>query len=371
MPEHKTRVAILFGGRSAEHDVSRASAANVLRALDPDRYEATAIGITRDGRWIVASAGNGARTGGGALTIPDDGPRLALLPGGQGRALVIEGQAHGVQELPSFDVVFPVLHGPNGEDGTVQGALELSDVAYVGSRVIGSAAAMDKDFAKRLMREAGLPVVPGIVMSATAPISYDAAVSALGSQEVFVKPANMGSSVGVSKARNAGEFDACCRLAFRFDGKILVEQCVTPIREVECSVLEDADGRVRASELGEIVPSDKHGFYSYDAKYLDADGALLRVPADVPAAIADRIRALAIRTFGVLGCEGMARIDFFLHGEEAYVNEANTLPGFTNISMYPRLWEASGLPQPELMDVLIGHAMARQQRLRRLAFDRD
>jgi D-alanine-D-alanine ligase len=216
-----------------------------------------------------------------------------------------------------------------------------------------------------------LPIVPFVAMSSAAPVSYDDAVSALGSQEVFVKPANMGSSVGVSKARTAGEFEAACRLAFRFDSKILIERGVAPIREVECSVLEDADGRVRASELGEIVPSDKHGFYSYDAKYLDADGALLRVPADVPPAIADRIRELAIKTFGVLGCEGMARIDFFLHGEEAYVNEANTLPGFTNISMYPRLWEASGLPQPELMDVLIGHAMARQQRLRKLAFDRD
>ncbi|QOZ25863.1 D-alanine--D-alanine ligase family protein [Bradyrhizobium sp. CCBAU 51753] len=369
MAKHKMRVAILFGGRSAEHDVSRASAANVLRALDPDRYEATAIGITRDGRWIVVPAGNGAGTGSGALTIPDDGPRLALLPGGQGRALALEG--HGVQELPAFDVVFPVLHGPNGEDGTVQGALELSDVAYVGSRVMGSAAAMDKDFAKRLMREAGLPVVPCVVVSAAAPITYDAAVGALGSQEVFVKPANMGSSVGVSKARTAAEFDDCCRSAFRFDSKILVELCIAPIREVECSVLEDAEGRVRASELGEIVPSDKHGFYSYDAKYLDAEGALLRVPADVKPAIADQIRELAIRTFAVLGCEGMARIDFFLHGEQAYINEANTLPGFTNISMYPRLWEASGLPQPALMDVLIGHAMARQQRLRKLAFDRD
>ncbi|MGY4312714.1 D-alanine--D-alanine ligase family protein [Bradyrhizobium sp. JR3.5] len=367
MPERKIRVAILFGGRSAEHDVSRASAANVLRSLDPDRYDPTAIGITRDGRWIVTDAGNGAGTGSGALTIPDQGPQLALLPGGQGRVVVLRGPA----ELPAFDVVFPVLHGPNGEDGTVQGALELSDVAYVGSRVMGSAAGMDKDIAKRLMREAGLPIVPFVAMSSAAPIRYHDAVSALGSQEVFVKPANMGSSVGVSRARTAEEFEAGCRLAFRFDTKILIERGVAPIREVECSVLEDAEGRVRASQLGEIVPSDKHGFYSYDAKYLDADGALLQVPANVPAAVAETIRELAIKTFRVLGCEGMARIDFFLHGEQAFVNEANTLPGFTNISMYPRLWEASGLPQSELMDVLIGHALERHKRSGKLAFERE
>ncbi|QPF81968.1 D-alanine--D-alanine ligase [Bradyrhizobium genosp. L] len=369
MTARKTRVAILFGGRSAEHDVSRASAANVLRSLDPDRYDVTAIGIVRDGRWIAVGAGNGAGTGGGALTIPDDGPQLALLPGGQGRALALEGATS--RELPAFDVVFPVLHGPNGEDGTVQGALELADVAYVGSRVMGSAAAMDKDVAKRLLREAGLPIVPFVAMSAAAPLGYDDAVSALESQELFVKPANMGSSVGVSRARNAAEFEAGCRLAFRFDSKILIERSLAPIREVECSVLEDAEGHIRASLLGEIVPSDKHGFYSYDAKYLDADGALLQVPAMVPPVLADRIRELAIETFRVLGCEGMARIDFFLHGEEAYVNEANTLPGFTDISMYPKLWEASGLPQSELIDILIGHALERQKRSRRLVFERE
>jgi len=371
MAERKTRVAILFGGRSAEHDVSRASAANVLRSLDPVSYDATLIGINRDGRWIVVDAGNGAGTGASALTIPHDGPQLALLPGGGGRALAIEGDAARIRELPAFDVVFPVLHGPNGEDGTVQGALELADVAYVGSRVMGSAAAMDKDVAKRLMREAGLPIVPFVAMSAAAPVTYHDAVGAVGSQEVFIKPANMGSSVGVSKARTAAEFDTGCRLAMRFDSKILIERSVAPIREVECSVLEDADGRLRASELGEIVPSDTHGFYSYDAKYLDADGALLQVPAKVPPAIADQIRELAIKTFRVLGCEGMARIDFFLHGEQAFVNEANTLPGFTDISMYPRLWQASGLPQSELMDVLIGHALERHRRSRRLAFERE
>ena len=371
MAERKTRVAILFGGRSAEHDVSRASAANVLRSLDPDRYDVTLIGITRHGRWIVADTGNGGGTGAGALTIPDDGPQLALLPGGEGRALVLQGDAAGVRELPAFDLVFPVLHGPNGEDGTVQGALELAGVAYVGSRVMGSAAAMDKDVAKRLMRDAGLPIVPYVAMTAGAPVTYGDAVSTVGSAEVFVKPANMGSSVGVAKARTAEEFEAGCKLALRFDSKILIEQCIAPVREIECSVLQYANGDIRASQLGEIVPAGKHGFYSYDAKYLDGDGAALQVPADVPPAVANRIRDLAIETFRVLCCEGMARIDFFLSGEQVFVNEANTLPGFTDISMYPKLWEASGLPQSELMNVLIGHALARHARHRTLAFRRE
>jgi D-alanine-D-alanine ligase len=371
MAERKTRVAILFGGRSAEHDVSRASAANVLRSLDPERYDVQLVGITREGRWIVVDAGNGAGTGAAALDIPDDGAQLALLPGGQGRALVLESHATGIRELPPFDLFFPVLHGPNGEDGTVQGALELSDVAYVGSRVMGSAAAMDKDVAKRLLRDAGLPIVPFVAISASSPIRYDDAVRAVGSAEVFVKPANMGSSVGVSKARTGDEFETCCRSAFRFDSKILIERCVAAVREIECSVLEDANGEVRASLLGEIVPAGKHGFYSYDAKYIDGDGAALHVPADLPPLLADRIRDLAIETFRVLCCEGMARIDFFVSGEDVFVNEANTLPGFTSISMYPKLWEASGLPQSELMNVLIGHALARHQASRKLVFRRE
>ncbi len=222
MAARKTRVAILFGGRSAEHDVSRASAANVLRSLDPERYETTLIGIARDGRWIVADAGNGAGTGAAALDIPQDGPQLVLLPGGQGRALLLDANPAGTRELPAFDLVFPVLHGPNGEDGTVQGALQLSDVAYVGSGVIGSAASMDKDVAKRLLRDAGLPIAPYLAMSAATPITYQHAVDALGAAELFVKPANMGSSVGVSKARDADTFDNCCKLALRFDRKILI-----------------------------------------------------------------------------------------------------------------------------------------------------
>jgi D-alanine-D-alanine ligase len=183
-----------------------------------------------------------------------------------------------------------------------------------------------------------------------------------------VKPANMGSSVGVSRARTAEEFAASCKLALRFDKKILIEQCVPSAREIECSVLEDADGNVRASELGEIVPDNRHGFYSYDAKYVDAEGAVVRIPADVSREVASRIKELAISSFSALCCEAMARVDFFLSDERIFVNEANTLPGFTNISMYPKLWEASGLPQPELMNTLIAHALARHQRAMAVSF---
>jgi len=365
MVQHKTRVAILFGGRSAEHDVSRASAANIHRSLSPDNYEITLIGITGDGRWTVADAANDK--GAAALVIPPDGPELVLLPGGGGRALVIQ---HGAVRELAFDVVFPVLHGPNGEDGTVQGALELADVAYVGARVMGSAASMDKDVAKRLLRDGGLPIVPYVAVTASAPLAYEDAARATGARELFVKPANLGSSVGISKAGNADEFAAACRLALRYDHKILVERCIAPVREIECAVLETADGKVSASELGEIVPAGQHGFYSYEAKYTDAGGAALHVPAQLAPSVAARIRKLAIEVFGTLCCEGLARVDFFVSGDDVYVNEVNTLPGFTDISMYPKMWEATGLPQPELMNALIAHALARHARLRKLSFKR-
>ena len=368
--EHrKITIGLLFGGRSAEHEVSRASAANVLRALDPDRYDISLIGITRDGRWLLCDAGNGAGTGAASLTIPDKSRQLALIPGGRGRFLFCdEGDARD-EAAPHVDVVFPVLHGPNGEDGTVQGALALADVPYVGSAVTGSAAAMDKDVAKRLMRDAGLPLVPFITMTGGLRIEYSAAVAALGTPDLFVKPANMGSSVGVFRATSEAEFATACMRALRYDNKLLIEQRVAEVREIECSVLEDAEGQVLASQLGEIVPASRHGFYSYQAKYIDANGADLRIPADISPQQAVRFRELAIEVFRLLGCEAMARVDFFLSGETIFVNEANTLPGFTSISMYPKLWEASGLSQSDLMDKLIGHALARHERRNALSFE--
>jgi D-alanine-D-alanine ligase len=357
-------VGLLFGGRSAEHEVSRASAANVLRAIDPDRYQVILIGIARDGRWLLCDSGSCAGTDLAALTIPDKARELALVPGGRGRFVLCDGSDTRGEEAPRVDVVFPVLHGPNGEDGTVQGALELADVAYVGSAVTGSAAAMDKDIAKRLMRDAGLPVVPFMTMTATSRIEYSAAVAKIAATDLFLKPANLGSSVGVSRARSEAEFTAACELALRYDRKVLIEQRVDAAREIECSVLEDAVGQIVASQPGEIVPASRHSFYSYEAKYIDSAGAELRIPANVSPEQTARFRHLAIEVFRVLGCEGMARVDFFLSGDRIFVNEANTLPGFTSISMYPKLWEASGLPQSELMEKLIAHALARHERRR-------
>ncbi len=368
MTHARKRIGLLFGGRSAEHDVSKLSAANVLRALDPDRFEVVPIGIDRAGRWLLCDSGNGSGTGARSLEIPDGAPRVALVPGGGGELMVLGDAARALR----LDAVFPVLHGPNGEDGTVQGALELADVPYVGAGVLGSAVGMDKDVAKRLMRDKGLPIVPFLALTAQDRTDF-AAVTALLGTDVFVKPANMGSSVGVSRAQNAEEFARACTQAFRFDSKVLVERSVPGAREIECSVLEYPTGEIKASLLGEIVPAASHGFYSYDAKYLDADGALLRIPADLSAATAERTRALAIDTFRVLGCEGMARVDFFLEagGEgRVFVNEVNTLPGFTAISMYPKLWEAGGLPQDQLMEILIAHAEARHARRTALAATR-
>jgi D-alanine-D-alanine ligase len=361
----KTKIGLLFGGRSAEHDVSRASAANVLRALDPDRYEVFLIGIARDGRWLACDAGNGAGAGAAALMIPDDAPQVALIPGSGGSFMFLDGRGS-----KNVDVAFPVLHGPNGEDGTVQGAFELAGVPFVGSGVTGSAIGMDKDIAKRLMRDAGLPGVPFLTSTVAAPVGYAGAVAALAAADVFVKPANMGSSVGVSRARSEDEFAKACELAFRYDRKVLIEKALDGAREIECSVLEEADGAIRASGLGEIVPAAKHGFYSYQAKYLDADGAALVIPAELPAGQAERVRELAMETFRLLGCEGMARVDFFVRDEDIFVNEVNTLPGFTRISMYPKLWEAGGLSQPELMDALIAHAFARHRRRSGLSVER-
>jgi D-alanine-D-alanine ligase len=366
--EHrKITVGLLFGGRSAEHEVSRASAANILRALNPDRYEITLIGIARDGRWLLCDAGNGMGAGAAALTIPDKAPQIALIPGGRGGFAWCDSDRPTGSAATRFDVIFPVLHGPNGEDGTVQGALELADVPFVGSAVTGSAIAMDKDVAKRLMRDAGLPVVPFITTTAASRIDYASAVAALGTTDLFIKPANMGSSVGVSRAGSPQEFAASCELAFRYDHKILVERAVTEAREIECSVLEESDGRIHASQLGEIVPASKHGFYSYQAKYIDADGAALLIPAELSPQQAGRLQELAVEVFRLLGCGGLARIDFFVKGDDIFVNEVNTLPGFTSISMYPKLWEASGLSQTDLMDRLIAHAFARHARRRALS----
>jgi D-alanine-D-alanine ligase len=351
----RLRVALLFGGRSAEHDVSVMSARNVFRALDPARYETVPIGITRSGAWLLSSFEGGAFP----TAVPESGPRVALVPGGAGRLAILPETDGAAPDLSrTVDVVFPVLHGPFGEDGTVQGAAEIAGVPYVGSGVLGSAMAMDKDVAKRLMRDGGLPIARFLTFSRGDAPAFDALVAELG-RPVFVKPARLGSSVGISKAATRQEFAQAIAEAFQHDHKILVEEFV-PGREIECGVLEGEDGSLTASLPGEIVPSNRHGFYTYEAKYLDEEGAAIKVPADLPPAVSEKVRSLSIEAFRALGCEGLARIDFFLREDgKLLVNEVNTLPGFTNISMYPKVMEALGISYAELVDRLIRHALKR------------
>ena len=351
----RLRVALLFGGRSAEHDVSVISAGNVFRALDPARYDTVPIGITRSGVWLLSSLNDGAFP----AAVPKSGARVALVPGGAGQlAILSETDAAAPDLSRSVDVVFPVLHGPFGEDGTVQGAAEIAGVPYVGSGVLGSAAAMDKDVAKRLMRDSGLPIARFLSFAQGDAPSFDAVSAELG-RPVFVKPARLGSSVGISKAGTREEFAKAIAEAFGHDRKILVEEFVRG-REIECGVLEGEDGSLTASPPGEIVPSNRHGFYTYEAKYLDEEGAAIKVPADLAPDASDKVRKLSIEAFRALGCEGLARVDFFLCEDGSLViNEVNTLPGFTNISMYPKVMEALGISSSELVDRLIRHALAR------------
>ncbi|RUW63226.1 D-alanine--D-alanine ligase family protein [Mesorhizobium sp. M7A.F.Ca.US.008.03.1.1] len=356
----KTRVAILYGGRSAEHDVSRLSAANVLKAIDRTRYDIVPIAISRDGRWLLQQLDRAAAIGdeGAGAPVAEDGAEVALLPGGKGRLVVVSRD--GTQpDLPSIDVVFPVLHGPFGEDGSVQGYAEVADVAYVGCGILASAAAMDKDVAKRLMREAGLSVARSVTVHRNGKHSFQEIAGTLG-LPFFAKPARQGSSFGVSKVNDRDGFEQAIDTAFRYDGKVLIEEFVEG-REIEFSVLERADGSLTVSLPGEIIPAGKHGFYTYEAKYLDADGALVKVPADVPADVAETARDIARRAFQALGCEAMARVDFFLRADGSLlVNEVNTIPGFTDISMYAKALAASGIGYSQTIDVLIEHALARQ-----------
>ncbi|MEI9431354.1 D-alanine--D-alanine ligase family protein [Mesorhizobium sp. Cs1299R1N3] len=350
----KIRVAILYGGRSAEHEVSRLSAANVLKAIDRTRYEVVPIGISRDGRWLLQPASEAVGDGAGA-PVSEDGVEVALLPGGKGRLIAA---SHKETDLPPVDVVFPVLHGPFGEDGSVQGYAEVADVAYVGCGILASAAAMDKDVAKRLLREAGLAVARSVTVLRGDVGSFQEIAGALG-LPFFAKPARQGSSFGVSKVNDRDGFETAIETTFRYDGKALIEEFVEG-REIECSVLQRADGSLTVSLPGEIIPAGKHGFYTYEAKYLDADGAVVKVPADIPTAVADRARDMAGQAFKALGCEAMARVDLFLRADGSLlVNEVNTLPGFTDISMYAKALAAIGIGYSEVIDALIEHALAR------------
>jgi D-alanine-D-alanine ligase len=347
----RLRIAVLFGGRSAEHGVSVLSATNVMLALDPAKYDAMPVFITREGQWLLSSLDDGK------LATPSQGTELCLVPGGQGRMLALSASGE-TRELPAIDLVFPVLHGLHGEDGSVQGLAEVARVPLVGCGVLGSAAALDKDIAKRLLKQAGLPAASSITVRVGAAPSFAEAKETLG-LPLFIKPARQGSSVGVSKVASEQEYEAALAEGFKHDSKLLAEEFIRG-REIECAVLEDTQGGLFVSRPGEIVPAESHGFYTYDAKYIDADGAALMVPADLPQVLEDSIRAMAAQAFRAVGCDGMARVDFFLTaGMRVVVNELNTIPGFTNISMYPKAMAASGVSYPELIDRLVAHGLAR------------
>jgi D-alanine-D-alanine ligase len=343
------RVAVLMGGRSSEHDVSLASAEGVLGALDPERYETEMIEIGRDGRWALPAAEREALAAGGAVDVES-----------AAETLPVPLDSSVPARLSEIDVVFPVLHGPFGEDGTVQGLLELANVPYVGAGVTASALCMDKDLFKAVMRDRGIPVTRNVTLrlgdGPRNPFGYPA----------FVKPARLGSSVGISKVRDEAELAAAVELAFRHDDKVLVEEFVRGT-EVECSVLGNRGGAPPEVSLpGEIVV---HGdWYDYSAKY-DEGGMELIVPPRLPEATIERIQALSLEAYVATDCEGMARVDLFVRDDgEVIVNEVNTIPGFTPTSVYTKLFEASGTPYPQLLDRLVELALERHERRSQLEF---
>ena len=351
--KRKSRVAILFGGKSAEHEISLVSARNIAQAMDTSKYEIISIVIDKSGRWFFDEGVRLLRGKERSQLKPEPSRAAAIVPGETRRPMV---RLTPRRALAAVDVVFPVVHGPFGEDGTVQGLLKLANVPFVGAGVLGSAIGMDKDVMKRLLRDAKIPVAKFLVFDRTSAqrIRFGTVTRALG-LPLFVKPANLGSSVGIRKVSQRNQFSRAIKEAFRYDRKILIEEAIRG-REIECSVL--GNEHPIASVPGEIIT--RHEFYSYDAKYIDEKGAQLVIPAKLPPAVARNIQKMAVQTFRVLCCEGMARIDFFLRGRsEVLVNEINTIPGFTQISMYPKLWEASGIPYSKLIDRLIELALER------------
>ena len=364
----KIRVAVVYGGRSDEHAISCVSAGSILRHLNPQRFDAVPIGITQAGTWVLTDA---------------DPDRLAIEAGrlpqvnassGEELALAADPQRHGElislgrslgEALASVDVVFPVLHGPYGEDGTIQGLLELAGVPYVGAGVFASAAGMDKEFTKKLLAAEGLPIGDHAVLRPRQSSLAEHDKQRLG-LPVFVKPARAGSSLGVNRVSTWEELPAAIADARRHDPKVLVEKAIRG-RELECGVLELPDGSVEASTVGEIrvegVRGREDGFYDFATKYLD-DGAELDVPAKIDDDVATRVRELAIRAFRAIDCQGLARVDFFLTENGPLINEINTMPGFTTISMYPRMWAASGVDYPTLLAAMVDTALARGVGLR-------
>ena len=378
----KLRVGVLFGGRSGEHEVSLLSAASVLQAIDKKKYDVVPIGITKEGRWVTAAhaerllkghspetheprhlrAGDPEATSAAAVLAKGEGVVVPPMPGANHSSLMPfethSAELHAAHSPIDVDIIFPVLHGTFGEDGTIQGLLELADIAYVGAGVLGSAAGMDKDVMKRLFRDAGLPIVKHVTVLRSAwrddPKKVRKEIERALKYPVFVKPANLGSSVGISKVHNASELPAAMDEAARYDRKLVVEQGVggakSKAREIECSVLGNDDPI--ASVPGEIVPIEE--FYDYSAKYL-VEGSESIIPARIGRAKQKEVQRLAIASFQAVDCAGLARVDLLMdpRSQKLYVNEINTMPGFTSISMYPKMWAAAGISYPELMDRLI------------------
>ena len=360
----RIRVGVVFGGRSSEHAISCVSAGSVLRALDRDRYDVVPIGVTPDGRWVLeADEPDRLRITGGHLPSVDAaGASLVLAGDPTRREIAVHAPGDVPGTLAGVDVVFPVLHGPFGEDGTIQGLLEMAGVPYVGPGVFASAAAMDKEFTKKLLAAEGLEVGRYTVVRRGSTIC-SADVTDLG-LPVFVKPARGGSSVGITKVKAAEDLVAAIEEARRHDPRVVVEASVEGAREIECGVLVDAGGEPQASVCAEIVVHGDHEFYDFEAKYLD-DAADLVVPADLPVDVASRVRELSVRAFDALGCEGLARCDFFIAADgRVLINEVNTMPGFTPISMFPRVWAQSGVDYPVLVDRLVADALRRGTGLR-------
>jgi D-alanine-D-alanine ligase len=359
----KMNIGVLYGGRSGEHDVSLCSAASVFSALDRNKYEVKAIGIDRDGRWYVQDK---------PIIIADKNFGKILSLKKNGMCLVNHFEQNNKLHLYDLknknneviiDIVFPVLHGTFGEDGTLQGLLELAMVPYVGADVTGSAVGMDKDIAKKLLKEAGIPVIPSVTVNKlswqeNSKIIMKSALEKLG-LPLFVKPVCTGSSVGVKKVKKKEMLAEAMNFAFQFDTRVMIEKAID-CREIECAVL--GNEKPVASILGEIIPH--HEFYSYEAKYLDPNGAALKIPAEINKSLAGKIRKIAVEGYMALGCSSMARVDFFLDKKtnKFYLNEINTLPGFTSISMYPKLWEATGLKYSDLLDKLIALALDRHKK---------
>ena len=364
----RVRVAVVYGGRSSEHAISCVSAGSILRNLDPERFEVIAVGITPGGSWMLTDAQPDtlAITDGRLPEVTGaSGTELALpADPGRGGQLLSLGEGAGAL-LATVDVVFPVLHGPYGEDGTIQGLLELAGVPYVGAGVLASAAGMDKEFTKKLLAAEGLPIGDQIVVRPRRDTLEFEDRERLG-LPVFVKPARGGSSIGVSRVTAWDQLPAAIARARRNDPKVIVEAAM-PGRELECGVLEFPDGRVEASTVGEIrvagVRGREDAFYDFETKYLD-DAAELDVPAKIDDDVADDVRQLAIRAFHAIDCQGLARVDFFLTDDGPVINEINTMPGFTTISMYPRMWAASGVDYPTLLATMVETALRRGTGLR-------